>query len=284
MAARKPAPTTGQRRLAAELRRMRESVEMSIEEARLTLQWSSGRLNHMEGGRHSIPDASALNALMDLYKIQDPARREALHALRRQAREKPWWKEYEDVLDDGYIGLEALAVRITAFHPIVVPGLLQTPGYAAMSARAALAARTDSEVARIVAARLERQKILERDGAPEFRCMIDESVLLRLSSINELAREQFQHLLDTAMADNSVSLRVLPLSSGMHSCMHGSTVILDYADELDPSIVYLETRGHGLYLEKPSQVADYRSALAGVEAQALSEAETIELLKNLIAE
>lgn len=282
VAARKP-PTIGQRRLSAELRRMREATGMTVEEARLALGWSSGRLNHMEGTRMSVPDVSALNALMDLYKVQDTTRREALLALRKQAREKPWWQAYDDVLDDGYIGLEALADRISAFHPIVVPGLLQTSAYAAASARASLT-RTEAEIDRIVAARVERQKILGKPDAPEFRCVIDETVLLRLNAMPNLAPEQLRHLVEIAESVNTVTLQVLPISVGLHGCMHGSTVILDYADDLDPSIVYLETRGHGVYLEKPSQVSEYRNAIDDVAADALSKAASIELMRNLITD
>nr|WP_110049529.1 helix-turn-helix transcriptional regulator [Nocardiopsis sp. L17-MgMaSL7] len=279
--AQKDRPSIERRRFAAELRRMREAVSMTVEEARLALAWSSGRLNHMEGGRHSIPDVSALSALMDLYKVTDPARREALLALRREARTRPWWHDFEDVLDDGYVGFEAQARRISAFHPIVVHGLLQTPAYAAASARASLA-RTEAEIERIVAARIERQKLLKSPGAPEFRCVLDEAVLLRLAVNSELARDQLQHLVDIAEAINTVALQVLPIGAGLHGCMHGSTVILDYEDQRDPSLVYLETRGRGTYLDSPAQVSDYRLALDDVASDALSKMATIELIKSLM--
>lgn len=182
---------------------------------------------------------------------------------------------------DQHIGLEALASKISAFHPIVVPGLLQTSEYAAASARASLT-RTEEEIERIVAARMERQKILARPDAPEFRCVIDEAVLLRLVALPELARDRLRHLVDVAEAVNTVTLQVLPIGVGLHGCMHGSTVILDYVDERDPSIVYLETRGHGIYLETPGQVADYRRALDDVTTDALSKAASVELMKRMI--
>lgn len=283
VAVQKDRPSVERRRFAAELRIMREAAGMTVEEARLALDWSSGRLNHIEGGRHSVPDVSALKALMDLYSVTDPARREALLALRKEARQRPWWHAYEDVLDDGYVGFEARARRISAFHPIVVHGLLQTPAYAAASARASLA-RTDEEIERIVAARLERQKLLTGPGAPEFRCVLDETVLLRLAAAATpgLARDQLQHLVDVAEAVNTVTLQILPVSVGMHGCMHGSTVILDYDDDRDPSIVYLETRGRGTYLDSPAQVADYRLALDDVAADALSKGASVDLIKSMI--
>lgn len=283
VAAQKDRPSIERRRFAAELRRMREAAGMTVEEARLALEWSSGRLNHIEGGRHSVPDVSAITALLNIYGVEDPAKREALLALRKEARQRPWWHDYGDVLDDGYVGFEARARRISAFHPIVVHGLLQTPAYAAASARASLA-RTEDEIERIVAARMERQKLLTGPTAPEFRCVLDETVLLRLAATPDLAHDQLQHLLETAQAVNTVTLQVLPIGVGLHGCMHGSTVLLDYDDERDPSLVYLETRGRGTYLDSPAQVADYRLALDDVAADALSKSASIDLIKSLITD
>ncbi|WP_316042309.1 helix-turn-helix transcriptional regulator [Nocardiopsis sp. CNR-923] len=283
MAAQKDRPSIERRRFAAELRSMREAAGMTIEEARLALDWSSGRLNHIEGGRHSVPDVSALKALLDLYEVKDPARRDALLALRKEARQRPWWYEYEDVLDDGYVGFEARARRITAFHPIVVHGLLQTPAYAAASARASLG-RSEEEIERIVEARTERQKLLARPDAPEFRCVLDEAVLLRLSVAPDLARDQLRHLVDVAEGAETVTLQVLPISVGLHGCMHGSTVLLDYEDERDPSLVCLETRDRGTYLDSPAQVADYRLALDDVAADSLSGRASIDLIKSMITD
>ncbi|WP_435111004.1 helix-turn-helix domain-containing protein [Nocardiopsis synnemataformans] len=283
MAPQKDRPSIERRRFAAELRRLREAMGITVEEARSALDWSSGRLNHIEGGRHSVPDVSALKALMGLYGVTDPARQEALLALRKEARQRPWWHDFEDVLDDGYVGFEARARRISAFHPIVVHGLLQTPAYAAASARASLA-RTEEEIERIVAARMERQKLLTSPSSPEFRCVLDEAVLLRLAATPDLARDQLQHLVDVAEAVNTVTLQVLPIGVGLHGCMHGSTVLLDYDDERDPSLVYLETRGRGTYLDSPAQVADYRLALDDVAADALAKDASIDLIKSMITD
>ncbi|MFV2195726.1 helix-turn-helix domain-containing protein [Nocardiopsis sp. LOL_012] len=278
-------PSIERRRLAAELRSLREVTGMTIEEARISLGWSSGRLNHMEGGRHSVPDTSGLRALLQLYEVTDPARCEALEALRQEAKARPWWRDFDDVITDGFLGWEERARRIFAFHPIVVPGLLQTPEYAAASARASLA-RTEDEIERIVAARVQRQeRVLGRSDAPEFRCVLDESVLLRLAAMPApLANRQLRHLVDVATAINTVSLLVLPIAVGLHGCLHGSTVLLEYDDERDPPIVYLETRSRGTYVTGPAQVADYRLALDDVTADALSKSASVDLIKSMITD
>ncbi|TDQ55316.1 helix-turn-helix domain-containing protein [Actinorugispora endophytica] len=273
-------PTVRKRRLVAELKHMREAAGYTVDAARRELGWSSGRLNHMESGR-SRPDSSALRDLMNTYGVTDPARREAVLALGRQSKERGWWDVYADVLPDTYIGFEAEAAVISTYQPIVIPGLLQTPDYTAAIARAALL-RTSVEIERIVAVRKERQKLLARDDAPELRAVVDEAALLRLCRDPLLARQQIGHLIETAEALNTVTIRVLPIDAGIHSATFGAMVILDYADPLDPSIVYLETRAEGLYLEEPRQVAGYRQAFDHVAMDALSKAESIEFLKKAI--
>ncbi|MFC4560815.1 helix-turn-helix domain-containing protein [Nocardiopsis mangrovi] len=271
------------RRLAAELKRMREDAGYTVDAARRKLQWSAGRLNHMEAGR-SRPDASALRDLMNLYEVTSEARREAILTLGRQSKERGWWDTYADVLPDTYIGFEAEASAISTFQPIVIPGLLQIEDYAATSARIALT-RSDSDIDRIVAARMERQAILNRDDGPELHAVISEDVLIRLRHSDPvLADRQIRHLIEAAEALNKITIQVHPQSAGMYAASFGSMVILDYADELDPSIVYVETRAEGLYMEDPAQVGGYRRAFDHVVVDALSKAGSIDLMKKIIDE
>lgn len=274
-------PTIRRRRLVRELRRMREAAGLSIEEARHELGWTSGRLNHMEAGR-SRPDSSALKDLMTTYGVTDEARREAVLELGRQSKKRGWWAKFDDVLSGDFIGFEAEASAISTFQPIVMPGLLQTAEYAALSARAQLA-RTEEEVERIAAARVERQKILDRDDAPELHAIIAEEALLRLHhSDPALARRQLSHLIDTAEALNGVTIQVHPQSAGIFAATSGAFTILDYTDELDLPIVYVDTTETGIYMEEPDQVTAYRKTFDHVSMDALSKAASIELMKQII--
>lgn len=274
-------PTVRKRRLAAELKRMREAAGYTVDAARRELGWSSGRLNHMEAGR-SRPDSSALKDLMTTYGVTDPARREAILALGRQSKGRGWWDTYADVLPDSYIGFEAEASKISTFQPIVMPGLLQIADYASMSARTALA-RSGADIDRIVAVRMERQAILTREDAPELHAVIGEGALIRLlNSDADLGRRQIGHLIEIAEGVNTVTVQVHPQSAGLYAATFGAMVILDYADELDPSIVYVETRAAGLYMEEPAQVTEYRQAFDQVAVDALSETGSVELMKTII--
>jgi hypothetical protein len=260
---------------------MREAAGFSIEQARKELDWTSGRLNHMESGR-SRPDSSALKDLMTTYGVTDKARREAILQLGKQSKQKGWWTKFGDVLSDDFIGFEAEASHISTFQPIVMPGLLQVPEYAAFSARARLA-RTEAEIERIVAARVKRQEILARDDAPELHAVIAEDALIRLhNSDASLASKQIGHLIDTAEALNGITIQIHPQSAGVFAATSGAFTILDYSDELDLPLVYVDTTETGIYMEEPVQVAAYKKVFDHVSMDALSKAASIELMKNII--
>ena len=277
---KRSSPTVRRRRLARELRRLREAVGMSTAQVTRELGWASGRINHLESGRHRT-DPSALRDLMRLYGIEDTKRVDAILALGRQAREKGWWHSYNNVLDADYLGFEAEAATISVYQPATVPGLLQTADYAAVSARAS-GAVTDADIDRVVTARLERQKLLHEDL--NLLAIVDECALLRADHSPEVARKQITHLIGLGEGVNRVTLQVLPLSAGLHASMGSGFVILDYADESDPSLVYLEGRTGGTFLEKTEEIDDYRQVLASLMRSALSESESIKALKKILEE
>ncbi|WP_241485153.1 helix-turn-helix domain-containing protein [Nocardiopsis potens] len=270
-------PTVRRRRLARELRKMREAAGLSTSVVTKRLGWAAGRINHLESGRHGT-DPSALRDLMRLYEVADPERIEAVLALGRQSRQRGWWHSYNDVLDGDYLGFEAEASSISVYQPSVIPGLLQTPAYAARSARAS-GAVTEKDIERVVAVREKRQEALNQ-GA-RLSAILDENALLRLVNTADVAKDQLSKLVEAADEADSITVRVLPISAGLHASLGGGFVLLDYADSVDPSLVYLEGRTSGTFLEKPEEVDAYRNVFASLAESALSESQSGKLLKQL---
>ncbi len=255
---------------------MREAAGMTTAAVTRQLGWAAGRVNHLESGRHGT-DPSALRDLMRIYEVTDPERIEAVLALGRQSRQRGWWHTYNDVLDGDYLGFEAEASTISVYQPSVIPGLLQTPEYAARSARAS-GAVTEKDIERVVAVREKRQEVLV-EGI-ELLAVLDENALMRLVHTSDIAHEQLARLITIAEAVNGITIQVLPVSAGLHAAMGGGFVILDYADAADPSLVYLEGRTGGTFLEKPEELEDYRRVFASLMRSALSEEESIRSIKQ----
>ncbi|MEU5993518.1 helix-turn-helix transcriptional regulator [Spirillospora sp. NPDC047418] len=101
---------------------------------------------------------------------------------------------------------------IRSYQPLVVPGLLQTPAYAAH-------VLDDDEAALEV--RLTRQDILADESPPHLMYVMDESVLHRGTGDPEVMREQLQHLL--AVSSRLVRIQIAPLR--LHEGTRGAFAI-----------------------------------------------------------
>ncbi|MBB6172412.1 transcriptional regulator with XRE-family HTH domain [Nocardiopsis mwathae] len=260
-------PTVRRRRLSAELKRLREESKLTAEQVGDRLGWSRGRLTNMELNKWKRPDPVIVRALANLYGCSEDVT-EALVTLARQSREKGWWTRYDDVLTDAYVGFEAEAAVISTYQSMVVHGLLQTPEYAAASARAGQS-RSPQVIDRIVQARKERQEILDRDDAPKLWCVLDEAVFLRPAGSKEVMSDQIRSLLEIVEREDHIKIQLLPLDQGLHQGTAGSFTILDFPEPMDPSIVYIEVRTDGLYLDEPDEVEVHREAWDDIRMKAM---------------
>ena len=95
-----------------------------------------------------------------------------------------------------YLVAEAAATTLRFWGPLVVPGLLQTEGYA----------RAYEQSADVVAARLERQRVI---GRARVTAVIDHTVLLRCVGSPQVMADQCAHL--AALAESqTIRLHVVP--------------------------------------------------------------------------
>ncbi len=275
-------PTIRRRRLAAILRQLRHDSGLTLDDAAAELEWSRSRLAYLETGKKIRPDIGDIQRLLVLYKVPEE-HREPLLQLARQARQRGWWAKFSDVWGkSAYIGFESEASEIRTFQTTVIPGLLQTPEYAAATARAALARPADA-VQRVVAARMARQEILRQENPPTVWVVIDENALRRIP--DGVAEGQLRHLIQVAEdPDSTITIQVLPWSARLHAGISGSFVLLDFPDPVDSPVLFLETRRDGLFLEDPEEVADYRHVFGHLQVAASSQTDTVAFMKRLIKE
>ncbi|WP_304455888.1 helix-turn-helix transcriptional regulator [Nocardiopsis sp. YSL2] len=273
-------PTVRRRRLSAELRRLREEAALTAQQVGDNLGWSRGRLTNMEQNKWRRPDPVIIRALAQLYKAS-PEVTEGLVLLARQSREKGWWTRFGDVFTDAYVGFEAEASGVNTYQSMVVHGLLQTPEYAAASTRIGRS-RSPETIDRVVQARMERQEILDQDDPPKLWCVLDESVLHRPAGDKQVMRDQIARLIRHVETADHIKIQILPLDVGLHPGVAGSFTILDFANPLDPSIAYIETRTDGLYLEEDEEVQVHRSAWDEIRVMALHPDASADLMGQII--
>lgn len=280
-------PTVRRRRLAIELRRLRTTAGLSLEDAGAHIERTAATISRIENAQVGIR-AREVAALLDLYGLgKDDPMRGTLLAMAREARQKGWWHPFGDVLPawfQVYVGLESAASSIWVYQMHLFSGLLQTEDYAraVLSSNNRLA--TTAEVERHVAVRLTRQEILTGDNPTKLWTVIDEAVLRRQVGAPEIMRAQLERLTDEAVRPN-VTIQVIPFTSGSSSEAPGAFSLLKFPeDPSDPPIVYLEHLGGSLYLDKAEDADRYGVAVGHLQAAALSPRDSMELIAAITKE
>ena len=226
-------PTVRRRRLAAELRGIRESKGKSGDTVAAALKWSPSKISRYERARTGLRPGEVAR-LLDYYEITGP-RRELLLGLAEDAAQKGWWEEFTDSLSEDYkqfIGLEHEATSMAIWHVDVVTGLLQTEEYARhiIGSYSRVEPVAPGMIGRLVRVRMRRQQVLDRDGL-QVSVVLDESVLKRRIGDEAVMYDQLQRLVKEADRPN-LTLQVLPLDA-QHSVFGESFVIFSFGQDAD---------------------------------------------------
>jgi transcriptional regulator with XRE-family HTH domain len=275
--ARGNSPTVRRRRLASELRRLREASQLTIDEVGEKLECSASKISRIETGHVGVTPRDVRD-MLELYAI-DEDQREALVQLSREARKKGWWHAYNEVFTGSFVGLESDASALHTFQALLVPGLLQTEDYMRAVIRAIRPDHGEDEVKRRVAGRLARQKMLTDQQPPEIWAILDEAVLHRTVGGPAIMRAQLLRLLEVSDLPH-VTLQVVPFGAGAHAGMENPFLILGFPEPADPDVVYVENTTTGSYLEEPSDVYRYTLMFDHLRASALNPADTLRMVRQ----
>jgi hypothetical protein len=184
---------------------------------------------------------------------------ESVHTLRKYA----WWTPVQRSIPQPYLELieaESEAARITHFHPIFIPGLLQTRAYAtAITSSTTLKKGSPDDVRALVEVRLRRQQeLLYRPDPVSLTAIVDETALLRQVGTDSTMREQLDHLL--RMPDGGpVALVVVPVDAGPHPGHLGAFMLIEYDDWRVDDILCFESQiGNAVIRDRPDLIAGYK--------------------------
>lgn len=273
-------PTVRRRRVASELRRLREVADLTIDEVAEKLECSASKISRVETGQVGVIPRDARD-MLELYGVSGDDQ-EALVQLAREARRRGWWHSYNEVFTGAFVGLEADASSLRAFQALLVPGLLQTERYARTVIRAMRPDADESELSRRVAARLARQQLLSDSTPPEYWAVMDEAVLHRVVGNPDVMNAQLSRLVEVADLPH-VTIQVVPFGAGAHPGMEGPFLILGFPEQADPDVVYVDSTSSGVYLEMPADVRRYSLMFDHLRACALKPDDTVELIAQAAA-
>lgn len=272
-----PRPSVRLRRLASRLLELRESAGVTQEEIAERAGMNRSTLYRLENALQR-PQKSTLVQLLDLYGVTPgDDRRDQLLTLLKESKQRGWLQQYRDELPDvysDYIGFENDAQTIRNYESLFVPGLLQTEAYARAQVRGTLPEVSEAEVETRVAARLARQAVLSKETPPKLWVIMDEAALRRTVGDPGVMQQQIEHLLK-ARTQPHVTIQVIPFGAGAHPGMDGAFVILDFPRAHDQSLVYVESKAGGLFLEEETDLDRYtmmynhlRATASGLDATA----------------
>jgi hypothetical protein len=238
------------RQLGSKLRRLRLAAGKDVADVTAAGLGSKAKMSRIETGKGPVKVAD-IRALCWLYGAGGPTT-EALAALAPATRQEDRWKAFTStVVPDWfalYAGLEASASRIRCFEPVLVHGLVQTSDYA----RAVMEtdARLDKEIVEErVRFRMERQRT-----KADVTIILGEGALRRVAGPREVMAAQLDHLRSVA-----ADVRVVPFSAGLY-LSRGTFALLDFDDDDDPPVAYVEGAGSARLFDRPADRAEFEYA------------------------
>jgi transcriptional regulator with XRE-family HTH domain len=182
---------------------------------------------------------------------------------------------------ESFLQAETEALTLRVWQPIIVPGLLQTADYARALFLAAQTDTSDDAIDALVAARLERQAILESPNPPDALVVIDEMVLHRLVGSPQVMHGQLTQVAELA-SRAYVSVQVVPASHGANAGLGGGMTLAS-GDGTTPDVVYMDGV-QGQTSDKRSLVRQAAVAFERVRSDALSRAQSRDLILRLADE
>ncbi|MDQ1016594.1 helix-turn-helix domain-containing protein [Streptomyces afghaniensis] len=276
-------PTERQKRLGAELRKMRLATGATTEYAAGLLGIDRTRLSNMESGIRPF-SAERIRTLACNYSCTDERYITALVAM-AESKDRGWWERHRGTLPAGLLDIAELewhATRVRTAQVMHVPGLLQTEDYARAVFAAVLPALSRLEVELRVAHRMERQQVFDRPEPLPYVAYVHEAALRMPYGGAEVTRLQLEHLAERSEHD-TIEVRVIPTSVGGFP---GAGHALLYADGAVPQLdtVQLDSAHGPEFTGAEAQLTKYRAHLDWMDDAALPTADSRDLIRSVVRE
>ncbi|MBZ9644963.1 helix-turn-helix transcriptional regulator [Streptomyces sp. PSKA30] len=275
-------PTLRQRRLGAELRKLRERAGLTATGAAELLGVNQARVSMMETGRTPI-SADRIRAMARVYDCTDDKLIDALAAMTGR-RSRGWWEEYRDHVPVALVDLAELEHHASALRValmIHIPALLQTTDHARALFQLAAPPMRQYEIEHRLTHRMKRQGILHREDPPPYTAIIHEAALRMGFGGPAVTRGQLKHLLDMSELPH-VTVRVIPFGADDFPTTGQP---FDYLEGPVPQLDTVQLDSHhgaSEFLDAEAQLNKYRAVLHCMESSALSPTETRDFIHRCI--
>jgi transcriptional regulator with XRE-family HTH domain len=279
-------PTVRRRRLGSELRRLRLAAGKSLDDAAEVLECHKTRVSRIENAQLGVK-ARDVRDLLNAYGVDDAGLRARLEDLARAGNAPNWWASYADAIGSAYtdyVELEQSATHIRTFQTVHIPGLLQTEDYARAIVTASPVRGDTETIESRVRVRMDRQDKFWAQSSPtrHLTCVLWEPALRAGIGGSAVMTTQLRRLL-TATEEPGISVHVLPTAAGAALAITGPFVLLEFAAP-DPPVVYVDNLTSTLFMERWTEIQDYRMVFEELLGAAPSIDRSRDLISKAVAE
>lgn len=265
--------------VAGRLRDLRKAAGLTIVELARGCGWHYSKTSRIENALTG-PTSTDIRKWCAATGAQDQAQ----DLIARSLSAESMYREWRDQVRAGLKHLQDSRVRFyrdtqwfRIYSSTLVPGLLQTEGYAA--AVLGIAAREEGlpvdDSAEAARARVERSRIIHEPGR-RFVMLIEEAVLHYQLGDADAVAAQLGHLL-TAGALPAVSLGVIPSATRQRTRWPGETFHI-----YDDKLVAVELVSAEVNVTQPSEIALYVKAFEQLRSMAVYGADARALIVKAI--
>ncbi|MFI1484724.1 Scr1 family TA system antitoxin-like transcriptional regulator [Streptomyces sp. NPDC020747] len=177
--------------------------------------------------------------------------------------------------------LEERAVELNLYGNHNIHGLLQAEEYARALLSTWRPAYSSGELERMVAARMARKVIFERDPAPELSFVQEEVTLRRPVGGTMVLRRQLEHMLEVAQLPY-VELQVMPTARADHPGTGGLIEVLKFGD--GTALGRTDGQFGGRPVSDPRQLRVLELRYGIIRAQALTPGESLVFIEQVLGE
>lgn len=247
---------------------LREHAGFTREEFGPLVQFSKHTIESIELGRR-MPDKDFVERA-ELALGGTGALRRGFGHLTRQPGLAAWFRKWAR--------LEREAVSLGTYECRLIPGLLQSEGYARAAFGNRIPPLSDEQLEAQVAARMERQRVLRERPNTSFSFVMDEHILRRRLGGTEVTHGLLDHILTYTQLRN-VSVQIMPTDTECHAGLDGPLALLETPD--GRRLAYSEGQESGRLIAEPKEAAVLHQRYATLRSQALSPLGSVGLLERI---
>jgi transcriptional regulator with XRE-family HTH domain len=268
------------RQLAAVLRDVRERSRVSAREIARQLRIAHTTVNRWLTGE-TTPDYDDVVRFLAIIEVVGEEADRILRLARSEAAD--WLMSGPPGMSPNLASVmecERDATRITVWSPLLIPGLLQTPGYARAVISRSSPDLNDTEIESMVMVRNYRRDTVTRNQNPvELVALVGMPAVIGGVGGTQVMAEQLNHLLDMGRRGN-VTIQVADLTGDWSPALVGQFVIYESANV--PPTVYLEHHRSGAFVDDKSDVDAFQAAADQIRREAMSPDVTAGLIADVI--